>query len=64
MWFKMCLEKNNYKCSICMFIKLDIRAVKKNIAFRIFVEFKIKIHIRMQNAACDDEVSLHFNAFF
>ncbi len=30
---------------------VDSRAVQKKMAFRIFVEFHLKYHIRMQNAA-------------
>ncbi len=60
-------SNQNYEC------RVRIRPVnKKKIEFRLFVEIKIKIHIRIilgvRQAAlhtrCDDEVSLHFNAFF
>ncbi len=59
-------SNQNYEC------RVRIRPEKKKIEFRLFVEIKIKIHIRIilvvRQAAlrmrCDDEVSLHFNAFF
>ncbi len=72
-WEKLATVHLQFKKTLEIFF--GVRAVKKKIAFWIFVEFKFKKNphsnakscitiVGVRRAKCDDEVSLHFNALF